>query len=122
MLNTMAPCWIIVRNWWPVRLPSLPWPNSLAWRWPLSAPAMAVVELEAGKQHSSPLGTVHGWVLGAIADAAMGLAYATTLKEAETFATVELRSIFSALCGKDGSGPRGRWSAPVATWGWWNVT
>ena len=33
-------------------------------------------------------------ILCAIADAAMGLAYATTLKEAETFATVELKINF----------------------------
>lgn len=53
-----------------------------------------VIELEAGQQHTSPLGTVHGGVLCAIADAAMGLAYATTLKTAETFSTVELKINF----------------------------
>ena len=53
-----------------------------------------VIELEAGKQHASPLDTVHGGILCAIADAAMGLAYATTLKETETFATVELKINF----------------------------
>lgn len=58
------------------------------------SPGRVVIELEAGKQHSSPLGTVHGGILCAIADAAMGLAYATTLKEAETFATVELKINF----------------------------
>lgn len=57
-------------------------------------PGCVVIELEAGKRHASPLGTVHGGVLCAIADAAMGLAYATTLKEAETFATVELKINF----------------------------
>ena len=57
-------------------------------------PAMAVIELEADKRHTSPLGTVHGGVLCAIADAAMGLAYATTLKEDETFATVEFKINF----------------------------
>ena len=57
-------------------------------------PGRVVIELEAGKRHASPLGTVHGGILGAIADAAMGLAYATTLKEAETFATVELKINF----------------------------
>jgi uncharacterized protein (TIGR00369 family) len=57
-------------------------------------PGWVVIELAAGQRHASPLGTVHGGVLGAIADAAMGLAYATTLKEAETFATVELKINF----------------------------
>jgi uncharacterized protein (TIGR00369 family) len=53
-----------------------------------------VIELEAGQRHASPLGTVHGGILCAIADAAMGLAYATTLNEGETFATVELKINF----------------------------
>jgi uncharacterized protein (TIGR00369 family) len=57
-------------------------------------PGGVVIELEAGKRHASPLGTVHGGILGAIADAAMGLAYATMLKEAETFATIELKINF----------------------------
>ncbi len=58
------------------------------------SPGRAVIELEVGQRHASPLGTVHGGILCAIADAAMGLAYATTLKEAETFATVELKVNF----------------------------
>jgi uncharacterized protein (TIGR00369 family) len=60
-------------------------------------PGRVVVELEAGKRHASPLGTVHGGILCGIADAAMGLAYATTFKEAETFATVELKINFLRL-------------------------
>jgi uncharacterized protein (TIGR00369 family) len=57
-------------------------------------PGCVVIELKAGKGHASPLGTVHGGILCALADAAMGLAYATTLNEAETFATVELKINF----------------------------
>ena len=57
-------------------------------------PGCVVIELEASQRHASPLGTVHGGILCAIADAAMGLAYATTLKEGETFATVELKVNF----------------------------
>jgi uncharacterized protein (TIGR00369 family) len=57
-------------------------------------PGRVAIELDAGKQHASPLGTVHGGILCAIADAAMGLAYATKLKESETFATVELKVNF----------------------------
>jgi uncharacterized protein (TIGR00369 family) len=57
-------------------------------------PGRVVIELEAEKRHASPLGTVHGGILCAIADAAMGLAYATTLHEGETFATVELKVNF----------------------------
>jgi len=57
-------------------------------------PGRVVIELEAEKRHASPLDTVHGGILCAIADAAMGLAYATTLHEGETFATVELKVNF----------------------------
>jgi uncharacterized protein (TIGR00369 family) len=57
-------------------------------------PGQVAIELEPGKQHTSPLGTVHGGILCAIADAAMGLAYATTLNEGETFASVELKVNF----------------------------
>jgi len=57
-------------------------------------PGRVVIELEISQWHASPLGTVHGGILCAIADAAMGLAYATKLKEGETFATVELKVNF----------------------------
>jgi uncharacterized protein (TIGR00369 family) len=57
-------------------------------------PGRVVIELEISQWHASPLGTVHGGILCAIADAAMGLAYSTKLKEGETFATVELKVNF----------------------------
>lgn len=60
----------------------------------LVRPGRVVIELETGPRHASPLGTVHGGILCAIADAAMGLAYATNLKAGETFATVELKVNF----------------------------
>jgi uncharacterized protein (TIGR00369 family) len=58
------------------------------------APGEAVVELAAGRQHANPMGTVHGGILCDIADAAMGIAYASTLGEGETFATLELKINF----------------------------
>jgi uncharacterized protein (TIGR00369 family) len=57
-------------------------------------PGRAVVRLEAGPRHANPMGTVHGGVLCDIADAAMGIAYATTLDEGETFTTLELKINF----------------------------
>jgi uncharacterized protein (TIGR00369 family) len=54
----------------------------------------ATIELEAGPQHANPLGTLHGGILCDIADAAMGLAYATMLAEGETFTTIELKINF----------------------------
>ena len=57
-------------------------------------PGRAVVELEASERHANPMGTVHGGVLCDVADAAMGIAYASTLGEAETFTTLELKINF----------------------------
>ncbi len=54
----------------------------------------AVVELQAGPQHANPMGTLHGGILCDIADAAMGLAYASNLAEGETFTTLELKINF----------------------------
>ena len=52
------------------------------------------VELEAAERHSNPMGTLHGGVLCDIADAAMGMAYASTLGEGESFTTLELNISF----------------------------
>src|SRR6266852_4217324 len=54
----------------------------------------AVVELEASDIHANPMGTVHGGVLCDIADAAMGIAYASTLDDGESFTTLELKINF----------------------------
>jgi len=58
------------------------------------APGEAVIELAAAPQHANPMGTLHGGVLCDVADAAMGIAYASTLAEGETFATLELKINF----------------------------
>lgn len=57
-------------------------------------PGRAVIELEATARHANPMGTLHGGVLCDIADAAMGMAYASTLEEGETFTTLELKINF----------------------------
>jgi uncharacterized protein (TIGR00369 family) len=54
----------------------------------------AVIDLEANGRHANPMGTLHGGVLCDIADAAMGMAYASTLEEDETFTTLELKINF----------------------------
>jgi uncharacterized protein (TIGR00369 family) len=51
-------------------------------------------ELEAGPQHASPPGTLHGGVLCDVADAAMGCATLSLLAEGDSFATVELKINF----------------------------
>jgi uncharacterized protein (TIGR00369 family) len=57
-------------------------------------PGHAVMEMEAGSQHANPMGTLHGGVLCDLADAAMGMAYASSLDEGETFTTLELKINF----------------------------
>jgi uncharacterized protein (TIGR00369 family) len=54
----------------------------------------AIVTLQAGPQHANPMGTLHGGILCDIADAAMGMALASTLSEQESFTTVELKINF----------------------------
>jgi uncharacterized protein (TIGR00369 family) len=58
------------------------------------APGSAVFEMEAGPHHANPMGTLHGGILCDIADAAMGIAYASTLEEGESFTTLELKINF----------------------------
>ena len=58
------------------------------------ADGRAIVTLVAGPQHANPMGTLHGGVLCDIADAAMGIAYASTLEEDESFTTLELKINF----------------------------
>ena len=57
-------------------------------------PGEAVFELPVGPQHANPMGTLHGGVLCDLADAAMGMAHASTLGEGETFTTLELKINF----------------------------
>jgi uncharacterized protein (TIGR00369 family) len=54
----------------------------------------ATVILAAGPQHANPMGTLHGGILCDIADAAMGMAFASTLAPEESFTTVELKVNF----------------------------
>ena len=54
----------------------------------------ATIELNADERHANPMGTLHGGVLCDIADAAMGIAYSTTLAPHQSFTTVELKINF----------------------------
>jgi uncharacterized protein (TIGR00369 family) len=53
-----------------------------------------VMEMKVGPQHANPMGTLHGGILCDLADAAMGMAYASSLDEGETFTTLELKINF----------------------------
>jgi uncharacterized protein (TIGR00369 family) len=61
---------------------------------PEAAGGHAVVTLQAGPQHANPMGTLHGGILCDIADAAMGIAFASTLAAGESFTTIELKINF----------------------------
>jgi uncharacterized protein (TIGR00369 family) len=53
-------------------------------------PGRADLEMEVDGRFANPMGTLHGGVLCDIADAAMGLAYASTLDEGESFTSLEM--------------------------------
>lgn len=57
-------------------------------------PGEATMVLEADERHANPMGTLHGGILCDVADAAMGIAYASTLEAGESFATLELKINF----------------------------
>ena len=57
-------------------------------------PGAATLEMDVGERHANPMGTVHGGILCDIADAAMGMAYASRLGAGETFTTLELKINF----------------------------
>jgi uncharacterized protein (TIGR00369 family) len=54
----------------------------------------AVVVLESGPQHANPMGTLHGGILCDVADAATGMAFASTLAHDESFTTINLTMNF----------------------------
>lgn len=58
------------------------------------APGHSVFEMEADERHWNPMGTLHGGILCDIADGAMGIAFASTLEEGESFTTLELKINF----------------------------
>lgn len=55
------------------------------------APGQAVLEYETSGKHANAMGTLHGGVLCALADTAMGVAFFTVLEEGESLTTLELK-------------------------------
>ena len=54
----------------------------------------ATVLIQASQQHHNPMGRVHGGLLAALADAAMGIAFGRTLLDSEDFSTIEMKVNF----------------------------
>lgn len=75
-------------------LPPPPVAKLIGFRLVVVEPGRSVFELEAEPRHANPMGTLHGGILCDVADAAMGVAYTTTLEDGETFTTLELKMNF----------------------------
>ena len=54
----------------------------------------ALFELDVQPRHHNPMGTLHGGVIGDLADAAIGCAMATSLEADETFTSLDLTTKF----------------------------
>jgi len=92
------------------RLKQMPSPASRLIGFEVSeaADGRAVVTLQAGPQHANPMGTMHG-ILCDIADAAMGIAFVTTLAAGESFTTLELKINFCGQCGTNCFARKAAW-------------
>jgi uncharacterized protein (TIGR00369 family) len=78
----------------PSSLPVPPIAKLIGWTMTALAPGRATMELDADARLANPMGTLHGGVLCDLADAAMGIAYASELERGETFTTLELKINF----------------------------
>jgi len=54
----------------------------------------AEAEFRPGAHHANPMGTLHGGIQCDLADAVMGVAFASTLQADESFTTLELKINF----------------------------
>jgi len=75
-------------------MPQPPIGKLLGMRLVAATPGQATFELEADERHWNPMGTLHGGILCDIADGAMGIAFASTLEDGESFTTLELKINF----------------------------
>ena len=75
-------------------MPEAPVWRLVGFRTIAAADGEATLEIETSERHANPMGTLHGGVLCDVADAAMGVAFATTLADDESFTTLELKINF----------------------------
>jgi uncharacterized protein (TIGR00369 family) len=75
-------------------LPPAPMATLIGMRLVEIEPGRARFEIDADHRHHNPMGTLHGGILCDVADSAMGMAYASTLGEGESFTTLELKINF----------------------------
>lgn len=73
--------------------PPFPLARVLGMRLVAIAPGTATFAMEVSMaDHANPMGNLHGGVLLALADSAMGFAMGTTVGEGETFGSMEIKS------------------------------
>jgi uncharacterized protein (TIGR00369 family) len=75
-------------------LPPAPFLSLIGMKLVSIEPGRSRLEMTTEAHHANPMGTVHGGVPCTLADSAMGLAYASTLAEGESFTTLELKINF----------------------------
>jgi uncharacterized protein (TIGR00369 family) len=78
----------------PRSFPAPPMAKVVGWTMTAMSPGRATMELDADERLANPLGTLHGGALCDLADAAMGMAYASELERGESFTTLELKINF----------------------------
>jgi uncharacterized protein (TIGR00369 family) len=87
-----------------LRIPREPAPVAklLGMKLASAGPGLATFTMDVDERHHNPMGSVHGGILGDLADAAMGYAVISTLSADETFTTVEYKVNFlrPAFAGK----------------------
>src|SRR6266404_7246093 len=69
----------------------LPVAELIGFRITEAAGGRAVADFQAGPQHANLNGTLHGGILCDVSDAAMGLAFASTVEGDDSFTTIELK-------------------------------
>jgi uncharacterized protein (TIGR00369 family) len=75
-------------------LPPAPFPSYIGITLVAIEPGRARMEMTTDARHTNPMGTLHGGVPCTLADSAMGLAFASTLADGESFTTLELKINF----------------------------
>jgi uncharacterized protein (TIGR00369 family) len=84
----------LIAGWVAGRIEPAPVARLVGFRLVAFEDGVARLEMEAGERHHNPMGIVHGGVLCDLADAAMGVAFAATLEEGESFATLQLSASY----------------------------
>src|SRR5215212_4101425 len=75
-------------------VPPPPVAQTVGMRLVAASDGQSTFELDVEQRHANPMGTVHGGILCDVADGAMGVAFASTLGDGESFTTLELKINF----------------------------